>query len=92
MLNLHKYAAMVVGAVVSFIVLSIMNTLFYFQRKVSYLLGLMMFLFGINAHAAVPAGVSTAITDAATDVATIGAAVILVYVGIRVFKWIRGAL
>jgi len=45
-----------------------------------------------SSFAAVPAGVTTAITDAATDVATIGAAVILVYVGIKVFKWIRGAL
>lgn len=54
--------------------------------------GASLTLFGINAHAAVPAGVTTAITDAATDVATIGAAVILVFVGIKVFKWIRSAL
>ena len=32
------------------------------------------------------------ISAAATDVATIGAAVFLVYVGIKVFKWVRGAL
>lgn len=50
------------------------------------------FTFAGNTFAAVPAGVTTAITDAATDVATIGAAVILVFVGIKVFKWIRAAL
>jgi len=40
----------------------------------------------------VPAGVTTAITTAATDVATVGAAVILVFVGIKVWKWIKAAL
>ena len=43
-------------------------------------------------HADVPAGVTTAITTAATDVATVGAAVILVFVGIKVWKWIKAAL
>lgn len=37
-------------------------------------------------------GVETAIGEAATSVATIGAAVILVMVGIAVYKWIRRAL
>lgn len=45
-----------------------------------------------NAQAAVPAEVTTAITGAVTDVATVGAAVLVVIVGIKVFKWIRGAL
>lgn len=45
-----------------------------------------------NASADVPAGVTTAITTAATDVATVGAAVILVFVGIKVWKWIKAAL
>lgn len=35
---------------------------------------------------------TTAITTAATTVGTIGAAVFLVYVGIKVFKWARSAL
>lgn len=34
----------------------------------------------------------TAITAAGTDVAAIGAAVFLVVVGIKVFKWVRRAL
>lgn len=45
-----------------------------------------------NAMAAVPADVTTAITTAATDVATVGAAVIVVMVGIKVWKWIQRAL
>lgn len=44
-----------------------------------------------NASAAVPAGVTTAITEAATDVATVGAAVVLVIIGIKVFKWLQRA-
>ena len=42
-------------------------------------------------HADVPAGVTTAITGAAADVATVGAAVILVIIGIKVWKWIQRA-
>lgn len=44
------------------------------------------------ANAAVDAAVTTKITEAAADVATIGAAVLVVMVGIKVFKWVRGAL
>lgn len=45
-----------------------------------------------NAMAAVPADVTTAITGAAADVATVGGAVIVVMVGIKVWKWIQRAL
>ena len=45
-----------------------------------------------SSMAAVPADVTTAITTAVTDVATVGAAVIVVLVGIRVFKWMARAL
>ena len=58
----------------------------------TYLMIAFLSLFGLNAHAAVPADVTTAITTAVTDVATVGAAVIVVMVGIKVFKWLRGAL
>ena len=58
----------------------------------TYLLIDFLSLIGLNAHAAVPADVTTAITTAVTDVATVGAAVIVVMVGIKVFKWLRGAL
>jgi hypothetical protein len=34
----------------------------------------------------------TAVTGAATDVAAVGAAVFALYVGIKLFKWIRRAL
>jgi len=44
------------------------------------------------AMAAVDAAVTTGIADAATDVATVGASVILVYLAIRVVKWIIRAL
>ena len=55
-------------------------------------IGILTAILAPSAQAAVPAGVTTAITEAATDVATIGMAVILVFVGIKVWKWIRGAL
>lgn len=45
-----------------------------------------------QAHAAVDEAVTAAITGAATDVATVGAAVILVFLGIKVVKWIIRAL
>lgn len=50
-----------------------------------------IFGFSTPVLADVPAGVTTAITSAATDVATVGGAVILVYIGIKVWKWIRAA-
>jgi len=40
----------------------------------------------------VPAGVTTAITTAGTDAATVGAAVLVVIVGIHAFKWLRKTL
>ena len=45
-----------------------------------------------SAQAAVPADVTTAITTAVTDVATIGGAVIVVFVAIKAWKWLRGIL
>lgn len=44
------------------------------------------------AMADVPAGVTTAISSAGTDAATVGSAVLVVIVGIFAFKWIRRAL
>ncbi|MER0169619.1 MAG: hypothetical protein DU489_03230 [Nitrosomonas sp.] len=54
--------------------------------------GTVLTVVGGTAHAAVPEGVTTAITAAGTDVATVGAAVIVVMVGIKVWKWIQRAL
>jgi hypothetical protein len=44
------------------------------------------------ANAAVDAAATTAISSAATDIATVGGAVFLVMVGIKLVKWIRRAL
>lgn len=38
------------------------------------------------------AGITTGVADAATAVAAIGAAVVLVVLGIKVFKWIARSL
>jgi len=43
------------------------------------------------AHAEVPAAVLTAITTAGTDAATLGAAVLVVLIGIWAFKLLRRA-
>lgn len=45
-----------------------------------------------SAMAAVPAGVTTAITEAGTDVATIGGAVLVVIVGLFGFRMLKRAL
>ncbi len=45
-----------------------------------------------SAFAAVPAEVTTAMTDAGTDAAVIGGAVLVVIVGIAAFKYMRRAL
>lgn len=49
-------------------------------------------LFSAATFAAVPADVTTAITTAVTDVGTVGAAVIVVFVAVKAWKWLRGAL
>ena len=49
-------------------------------------------LFAPAAMAEVPAAVTTAIETAGTDAATLGGAVLVVIVGIAVFKWLRRAL
>lgn len=47
---------------------------------------------GASAHAAVDAAALAAIGEAASDIATVGGAVFLVMVGIKLVKWIRRAL
>jgi len=46
----------------------------------------------VLAFAAVPAGVTTAITDAGVDSATVGGLVLVVLVGIAAFKYMRRAM
>ena len=45
-----------------------------------------------NAAAIDVTGVVTDVAAQATPIGLIGAAVLLVYVGIKAFKWVRGAL
>jgi len=46
-----------------------------------------------SAHAAVDVGdVTTALTDAGAAIAVVGAAVLVVIVGTKVFKWVARAL
>jgi hypothetical protein len=49
-------------------------------------------LLTVPAFAEVPATVTTALTGAGTDAAVVGAAVLVVLVGIAAFKYIRKAL
>lgn len=47
----------------------------------------------MSSHAALDtAGITSAVAEAATAVAVIGAAIVLVRVGVKVFKWIASAL
>lgn len=46
----------------------------------------------VSAHAALPEGVLTAVTAVGTDAAALGAAVLVVLIGIKAFKMIRGAM
>jgi len=63
-----------------------------FPRLLALFVASLASVLAVPAHAAVPADVTTAITAAGTDVATLGAAVLVVFVGIKVFKWLRRAL
>lgn len=61
----------------------------FFKKSAVVVAGLVPFA----ASAAIDVtAVTAATTDAGTAVATIGAAVLVVYVGIKAYKWIRGAL
>lgn len=51
--------------------------------------GVLVALAPVASFAAVPESVTTALTGASTDIATLGAAVFAVIVGIAVWKWFR---
>ena len=51
--------------------------------------GAFLGFFGVAVHAAVPASVTTGISDAVTDVSTIGAAILGVVIVIAAFGWLR---
>lgn len=63
-----------------------------YYARVAQLMGLGMTFAAASAHAALDAGVTTAITTAAVDGAAAAAAVLLVFLGIKAVKWLRGAL
>lgn len=67
-----------------------MNKNYYI--RVGQLVALGMTFAAASAQAAVESGVTTAITTAATDGAIVAAAVLLVFLGIKAVKWLRGAL
>lgn len=52
--------------------------------------GVVVSLAPLSSFAAVPAGVETAITGAGTDAGVIGAAVLVVVIGLLAFKYMRG--
>lgn len=62
------------------------------MRKLQLLVGGASALSMGSVFAAVPADVTTAIETAGTDAGTIGAAVLVVLVGIAAFKYMRRAL
>jgi len=47
---------------------------------------------GLSQAAVDVTSVTSAISDAGTAAATVGAAVLVMVVGIKVYKWIRGAM
>ena len=56
------------------------------------LVGTVVAVSPLSAFAAIDASVTTALTSAGTDAATIGAAVLVIIVGIYAFKLLRKAL
>lgn len=61
-------------------------------RKTFFMASLAALALPVSSFAAVPADVTTAISTAGTDAATIGAAVLVAIVGIFAFKLLKRAL
>lgn len=49
-------------------------------------------LAGLSQAAVDTTGITSAISDAGAAAATVGAAVLVMIVGIKVYKWVRGAM
>ena len=62
------------------------------MQKIKALFGAAAALSAGSVFAAVPPEVTTALTEAGTDAAVIGGAVLVVIVGIAAFKYMRRAL
>lgn len=66
---------------------------FAYQKRVAQLMALGMSLQAAMAQAAIDTtAVTTAITDAGAAVAVVGAAVLVLTVGIAVYKWLKRPL
>jgi len=62
------------------------------MKNAARALGASVAVIGGNALAAVPAGLTTAIADGTTDTGTVALGMLLLAVGILVYKWFRKAL
>lgn len=69
-----------------------MNSISMHTRRTALLAAAMLAASQVNAAAIDVAAVTTDIAAQAAPVAAIGAAVLLLYVGIKAFKWVRKAL
>lgn len=69
-----------------------MNSISMHTRRTALLAAAMLAASQANAAAIDVAAVTTDIAAQAAPVAAIGAAVLLLYVGIKAFKWVRKAL
>jgi GTP:adenosylcobinamide-phosphate guanylyltransferase len=72
--------------------LVILGDLKMFNRKILASVVTGLSFFGLMSEQASAAVDLTAVTSAGTDAASIGAAVLVVMIGIAAFKWIRKAL
>ena len=94
----QSYVLFLLALMLSFIVQKALSAAAYLQEmRLSFKAKLALLFAPLAAipsiaSAAIPADVTTAITGAGTDVATLGAAVIVVMVGIKVWKWIQRVL
>ncbi|MGK2849280.1 MAG: major capsid protein [Minisyncoccota bacterium] len=61
-------------------------------KMIRYPAGLSLLALGAQAHAAVPTEVTAALTEAKDDALVIGAAVVIVYIAIAGFRYMRAGL
>lgn len=66
-----------------------------FSTLKAMVLSMFALMFGLMAtasHAAIDAGVTTALSDASTDVKVVGLAVFVIAIAIVLYKWFKRAL
>lgn len=88
MLVLNNFATFLLAAM-----LMVFASLARVSKRLSvWYAALILTMFSGLSHAAVPASVTTGISDAIADVGTIGSAVLGVIIAIAAFMWIRHVL